>query len=84
MEEALGDGLDRLDPVCLMDVDPATERHTTEYAGRIIAFCAPSRKKPVSGGSVGLPERLTSTSRNWIKAWHTPLTHQVLALTLPR
>lgn len=39
------DGLDRLDPVCLMDVDPKTARHTVEYEGRIIAFCAPSCKK---------------------------------------
>jgi len=39
------DGLDRLDPVCLMDVDPATARHSVEYAGRTIAFCAPSCKK---------------------------------------
>jgi YHS domain-containing protein len=39
------DGLDRLDPVCLMDVDPATARHTVEYAGRTIAFCGPSCKK---------------------------------------
>ncbi len=40
-----GDGLDRLDPVCLMDVDPATAKHTVEYGGRVIAFCAPSCKK---------------------------------------
>ena len=33
------DGLDRLDPVCLMDVDPTTARHTVEYEGRTIAFC---------------------------------------------
>lgn len=39
------DGLERLDPVCLMDVDPATTRHKVEYAGRTIAFCAPSCKK---------------------------------------
>ncbi len=38
-------GLARLDPVCLMDVDPATARHTVEYQGRVIAFCAPSCKK---------------------------------------
>jgi YHS domain-containing protein len=38
-------GLDRLDPVCLMEVDPATARHTVEYNGRTIAFCAPSCKK---------------------------------------
>lgn len=38
-------GLERLDPVCLMDVDPATARHTVEYGGRTIAFCAPSCKK---------------------------------------
>jgi cobaltochelatase CobN len=43
--EADGGGLERLDPVCLMDVDPATARHTVEYAGRVIAFCAPSCKK---------------------------------------
>ena len=38
-------GLERLDPVCLMDVDPAIARHTVEYGGRTIAFCAPSCKK---------------------------------------
>lgn len=43
--EVDGGGLDRLDPVCLMDVDPATARHTVEYEGRTIAFCAPSCKK---------------------------------------
>lgn len=40
-----GGGLDRLDPVCLMDIDPATARHTVEYEGRTIAFCAPSCRK---------------------------------------
>jgi cobaltochelatase CobN len=40
-----GDGLERLDPVCLMNVDPATTRHKVEYGGRTIAFCAPSCKK---------------------------------------
>jgi cobaltochelatase CobN len=39
------DGLARLDPVCLMDVEPATARHRVEYQGRVIAFCAPSCKK---------------------------------------
>jgi YHS domain-containing protein len=39
------DGLERLDPVCLMDVDPATARHTVEHDGRVIAFCAPSCKR---------------------------------------
>ncbi len=39
------DGLERLDPVCLMDVDPATAKHTVEYGGRVIAFCAPACKK---------------------------------------
>ena len=43
--EGMFDGLDRLDPVCLMDVDPATAKHTARYAGRTIAFCAPSCKK---------------------------------------
>jgi YHS domain-containing protein len=38
-------GLERLDPVCLMDVDLATARHTVEYEGRTIAFCAPSCKR---------------------------------------
>lgn len=38
-------GLDRLDPVCLMDVDPATAKFTVEYGGRVIAFCAPSCRK---------------------------------------
>ena len=39
------DGLDRIDAVCLMDVDPATARHTVEHDGRVIAFCAPSCKR---------------------------------------
>ena len=38
-------GLERLDPVCLMDVDPATARWTAEYDGRTYAFCAPACKK---------------------------------------
>jgi YHS domain-containing protein len=38
-------GLERLDPVCLMDVDPATARYTLEYAGRTFYFCAPACKK---------------------------------------
>ena len=44
------DGLERLDPVCLMDVDPATARHTVDYNGRTIAFCAPSCKKQFLAG----------------------------------
>src|SRR5262249_27322016 len=39
------DGLERLDPACLMDVDPTTARFTVEYQGRTIAFCAPSCKR---------------------------------------
>jgi YHS domain-containing protein len=39
------DGAERLDPVCLMDVDPATARHFVEYRGRTVYFCAPSCKK---------------------------------------
>ncbi len=40
-----GDGLEGLDPVCLMAVDPATSRHRVEHGGRTYAFCAPSCKK---------------------------------------
>ncbi len=43
--EGAEEGLERLDPVCLMDVDPATARHTVEYGGRTIAFCAPACKR---------------------------------------
>jgi len=39
------EGLERLDPVCLMDVDPATARWKTEYAGRTVYFCAPGCRK---------------------------------------
>jgi cobaltochelatase CobN len=39
------DEIARLDPVCLMDVDPATAQHHTEYRGRTVYFCAPSCKK---------------------------------------
>jgi YHS domain-containing protein/(2Fe-2S) ferredoxin len=38
-------GLERLDPVCLMDVDPATARWSSTYEGRTYYFCAPSCKK---------------------------------------
>lgn len=40
-----GGGLERLDPVCLMDVDPATARWKSDYAGRTYFFCAPGCKK---------------------------------------
>lgn len=40
-----GAGLERLDPVCLMDVDPATAKWKSEYNGRTYFFCAPSCKK---------------------------------------
>ena len=33
------------DPVCGMDVDPSTARHTTEYNGQTYYFCAPGCKK---------------------------------------
>ena len=39
------EGLERLDPVCLMDVDPATARWRSEYAGRTFSFCSPACKK---------------------------------------
>lgn len=48
LQDAAGDdvaGLERLDPVCLMDVDPATARYRLDYAGRTIYFCAPACKK---------------------------------------
>jgi YHS domain-containing protein len=44
-EEDDGAGLERLDPVCLMDVDPATARWKSVYGGRTVYFCAPSCKK---------------------------------------
>jgi YHS domain-containing protein len=40
-----GQGLERIDPVCLMDVDPATTRHSLDYGGRTYYFCAPSCKR---------------------------------------
>ena len=39
------DGLEHIDPVCLMEVDPASAKHTVEYAGRTVVFCAPSCKR---------------------------------------
>jgi hypothetical protein len=35
--DSTDDGLDRLDPVCLMDVDPDTAKNTVEYAARTLA-----------------------------------------------
>ncbi len=37
--------LERLDPVCLMDVDPATASYKLEHDGRMFYFCAPACKK---------------------------------------
>ncbi|MBP2146030.1 YHS domain-containing protein [Methanofollis sp. W23] len=34
-----------IDPVCKMEVDPATAKHTTEYRGKTYYFCAPGCKK---------------------------------------
>jgi YHS domain-containing protein len=33
------------DPVCGMDVDVATAKHTSEYKGQTYYFCAPGCKK---------------------------------------
>jgi YHS domain-containing protein len=33
------------DPVCGMDVDEATARHTTDYQGKTYYFCAPGCKR---------------------------------------
>jgi Cu+-exporting ATPase len=33
------------DPVCGMQVDPATARHTSEYRGQTYYFCAPGCKR---------------------------------------
>jgi hypothetical protein len=38
-------GLDCFGPVCLVEVDFATARHTLEYQGRAIAFFAPSCRR---------------------------------------
>ncbi len=38
-------GLEHLDPVCLMDVDPATTRYKLDYKGRTVYFCAAACKK---------------------------------------
>jgi YHS domain-containing protein/(2Fe-2S) ferredoxin len=40
-----GGGLERLDPVCLMDVDPATARYSSVYQDQVVYFCAPGCKK---------------------------------------
>lgn len=37
--------LERVDPVCLMEVDPTTASFKSQYAGRNFYFCAPGCKK---------------------------------------
>ena len=39
------DALARLDPVCMMDVDPATAKWTADHGGRTYYFCAPSCRR---------------------------------------
>ena len=36
-------------PVCGMDVDEATAKHTTEFKGQKYYFCAPGCKKAFEG-----------------------------------
>ena len=38
-------GLERLDPACLMDVDPASARYSSVCQDRVVYFCAPGCKK---------------------------------------
>jgi YHS domain-containing protein len=47
LAEAVADpeALSRLDPVCMMDVDPATATWAAEHAGRTYYFCAPSCRR---------------------------------------
>ena len=33
------------DPVCGMEVDPSTARHTSDYQGQTYYFCAPGCKR---------------------------------------
>lgn len=39
------EALDGLDPVCLMEADATTAKHTAEFAGRTYGFCGPACKK---------------------------------------
>jgi cobaltochelatase CobN len=39
------EALEGMDPVCLMDVDVATAKHTLEYDGHTFAFCGPACRK---------------------------------------
>lgn len=43
--EANADALAGLDPVCLMDVEPATARYTVDHDGRTYAFCGPGCRR---------------------------------------
>ena len=33
------------DPICGMDVDPKTAKHTTQHEGKTFYFCSPGCKK---------------------------------------
>lgn len=33
------------DPICGMDVDPKTAKHTTQFEGKTFYFCGPGCKK---------------------------------------
>ena len=53
-----GEGLERLDPVCLMDVDPSTARWKSEYAGQTFSFCSPGCKKSFERDSLAYLEEV--------------------------
>ena len=48
------------DPVCGMDIDPATAAGTSEYKGQTYYFCAPGCKKSFDKD----PEKYVSAARD--------------------
>ncbi|HZC30580.1 MAG TPA: YHS domain-containing protein [Gaiellaceae bacterium] len=39
------------DPICGMDVDPKTAKHTAQFEGKTYYFCAPGCKKAFEADS---------------------------------
>ena len=52
------------DPVCHMDIDPATAAGTSEYKGQTYYFCSPGCRKSFDKDQRSISAKLTNTRIN--------------------
>ena len=60
------------DPVCGMEVDEATARHTVQHEGQTYYFCAPGCKKAFEAD----PQKYLSLGHTPSMGGHGPVSHR--------